>query len=69
MSFDLVQIRKLAQEKEDENWRFRTFLKGQCHLKSDEVDRRVFADHSARVGRNRLHFLRQLLPAGEAVVQ
>ena len=43
LSLDLVQIRKLAQEKEDENWRFRTFLKGQCHLKSDEVDRRVFA--------------------------
>jgi hypothetical protein len=42
MSFDLVQIRKLAQEKEDENWEFREFLKTQCDLESEEIDRRVF---------------------------
>jgi uncharacterized protein len=42
MSFDLVQIRELAQEKQDENWRFRQFLKGQCALEPDEVDSQVF---------------------------
>jgi Fe-S-cluster containining protein len=42
MGFDLVQIRKLAEEKADENWRFREFLKGECDLGSDEVDRHVF---------------------------
>jgi len=42
MGFDLVQIRKLAEEKEDENWRFREFLKGRCELEPEEIDRRVF---------------------------
>ena len=28
--------------KEDENWRFRHFLKTRCHLDPDEIDRRVF---------------------------
>jgi uncharacterized protein len=42
MSFDLVQIRKLAQEKEDENWEFREFLKTQCDQEPEEIDRRVF---------------------------
>jgi uncharacterized protein len=42
MGFDLVQIRALAQEKADENWRFREFLKGQCDLEPGELDRRVF---------------------------
>ena len=42
MAFDLVQIRELAEQKADENWRFRSFLKGQCHLKPDELDKRVF---------------------------
>jgi uncharacterized protein len=42
MAFDLVQIRELAQEKADENWRFRQFLKAQCDLEPDEIDRRVF---------------------------
>ena len=41
MSFDLVQIRQQAQEKEDENWKFRQFLKGRRNLK--EIDARVFA--------------------------
>ncbi|HWY71740.1 MAG TPA: YkgJ family cysteine cluster protein [Terriglobales bacterium] len=43
MAFDLVQIRKLAEEKEDENYRFRQFLKTKCNLEPDEIDRRVFA--------------------------
>lgn len=48
MAFDLVQIRELAQEKADENWRFREFLKSQCDLEPDEIDRRVF-DTTRRV--------------------
>ena len=43
MAFDLVQIRKQAERKEDENWDFRQFLKTECNLGSDEIDRRVFA--------------------------
>jgi uncharacterized protein len=42
MGFDLVQIRTAARKKEDENWRLRTFLKGECDLESEEIDRRVF---------------------------
>ena len=43
MSFDLVQIRRQAEEKEDENHRFRQFLKFKCKLKAEEIDQRVFA--------------------------
>ncbi|PYY15658.1 MAG: hypothetical protein DMG61_06585 [Acidobacteria bacterium] len=43
MAFDLVQIRERAEEKEDENYRFRQFLKSRCNLEPDEIDRRVFA--------------------------
>jgi hypothetical protein len=35
---DLVQIRALAEEKEDENWRFRHFLKHRCSLNPSDVD-------------------------------
>jgi uncharacterized protein len=42
MTVDLVQIRTMAERKEDENWRFRQFLKTQCDLDTDEIDRRVF---------------------------
>lgn len=42
MALDLVQIRKSAEEKEDENWRFRRFLKD-SDLESEEIDRHVFA--------------------------
>lgn len=42
MAVDLVQIRTLAQAKEDENWRFRKFLKADCNLDEDEIDERVF---------------------------
>lgn len=42
MDFDLVQIRELAQEKEDENWKFRQFLKREPGLEPDEIDRLVF---------------------------
>jgi len=43
MAFDLVQIRELAREKENENYRFRAFLKSDCELDPEEVDRQVFA--------------------------
>jgi hypothetical protein len=43
MAFDLVQLRALAREKEDENWRFRQFLKGWCDLEPKEIDHRVAA--------------------------
>lgn len=43
MGFDLVQIRQQAEIKEDENFRFRRFLKEQCNLKSEEIDHRVAA--------------------------
>jgi len=42
MGFDLGQIRGLAQKKEDENWRFRDFLKRRCDLEPEEIDRHVF---------------------------
>jgi Fe-S-cluster containining protein len=42
MDFDLIQIHELAKNKEDENWRFRQFLKTRCKLDSDEIDRVVF---------------------------
>ena len=40
--YQLIQIRKLAERKEDENFRFRQFLKNRCNLESDEIDGRVF---------------------------
>ena len=43
MTPDLVQIRQRAKEKEDENWKFRAFLKGECNLDPEAIDRRVFA--------------------------
>ena len=42
MAVDLVQIRQLAAGKEDQNFRFRQFLKTRCGLKPDEIDQRVF---------------------------
>jgi Fe-S-cluster containining protein len=38
---DLVQIRALAEEKEDENWRFRQFLKGASSRDLPDLDRQV----------------------------
>jgi hypothetical protein len=43
MAFDLVQIRTQAAKKEDENFRFREFLKTRCNLEPEEIDARVFA--------------------------
>lgn len=42
MAIELVQIRELAERKEDENSRLRQFLKTECNLEPDEIDRRVF---------------------------
>jgi len=42
MPVDLVQIRALAKQKEDENWRFRQFVKLECSLDNDEKDRQVW---------------------------
>ncbi len=39
---DLVQIRKLGKGKEEENFRFRQFLKTRCSLEAGEIDERVF---------------------------
>ena len=41
MAPDLVQIRALAKEKEDENWRFRRFIKSN-DLDPNEMDQQVF---------------------------
>lgn len=41
MAPDLVQIRTLAKEREDENSRFRRFVKS-SDLDPDEMDRQVF---------------------------
>jgi hypothetical protein len=41
MPYDLLQIRTLAEKKEDENWRFRRFLKDNSDR--EELDSRVFA--------------------------
>src|SRR3984893_17445894 len=42
MALDLVQIRELAGRKEEENSRFRQFLKTGCRLEPGEIDQRVF---------------------------
>src|SRR5258707_9235158 len=42
MAVDLVQIRTLAEQKQDENFRFRLFLKTRCKLEPDDIDQRVF---------------------------
>jgi Fe-S-cluster containining protein len=42
MPVDLVQIRTLALKKEDENWRFRQFVKFVSGLDPDEMDRQVW---------------------------
>jgi hypothetical protein len=41
MALDLVQLRVLAQKKEEENWAFRQFLKTRCNLEPEEIDHRV----------------------------
>jgi Fe-S-cluster containining protein len=48
---DLAVIKKIAKEKEDENWRFRSFLK-QIDMKPEEVDvivHDIYEEVSARI--------------------
>jgi hypothetical protein len=45
---DPVRIRALAEEKEDENWRFRRFLKGSSSRDLGDLDRQV-SETSKRV--------------------
>jgi Fe-S-cluster containining protein len=42
MAFNLVQIRTQAEKKEDENNKFRQFLKFRCNLEPEEIDQHVF---------------------------
>jgi len=37
METNLNKIRKLSKEKEDENWEFRSFLKG-CDISEEKID-------------------------------
>lgn len=41
---DLARIRRLAEEREDENWRFRTFLKGQDGEEMDGIVHAILAE-------------------------
>ena len=40
METDLNRIKKLSKEKEDENWEFRSFLKG-CNIPEKKIDSMV----------------------------
>jgi hypothetical protein len=42
MPIDLIQIRTLAKQKENENWRFRRFVKFGCAMDPDEMDKQVW---------------------------
>ncbi len=49
---DVKRIEKLAARKEDENWQFRSYLKGWCDLSSEEIDalfQQFFADVAAEI--------------------
>lgn len=35
---DLLKIAELAKQREEENWKFRSFLKGHCSLEPEELD-------------------------------
>jgi uncharacterized protein len=41
VAVDPIHLPVLASKKEEENWRFRRFLKDRCDLDPDELDRRV----------------------------
>jgi len=42
MAVDPIRLPVLAQAKEEENWKFRQFLKLRCELDPDELDQKVF---------------------------
>jgi hypothetical protein len=51
MEADLKSIKKLAKQKEDENWEFRSFLK-QCDISEKRIDsivRRLYRETSSKI--------------------
>jgi Fe-S-cluster containining protein len=42
MEYEIENLQRLAKEKEEENWRFRTFLKWNCELSDKKLDKQVF---------------------------
>jgi len=49
---DLAKIKQIAQQKEDENWEFRAFLKGYCRFSSGKIDqivRELYREVSAAI--------------------
>jgi Fe-S-cluster containining protein len=42
VDYKIENLKKKAKEKEDENWRFRTFLKWDCELSDKNLDQQVF---------------------------
>ncbi len=49
MKIDLVKIKNLSKEREDENWYFRTFLKGYDNKHLDSIVRRLFRQVSEAI--------------------
>lgn len=43
MALDPIRLPVLAAKKEDENWRFRDFIKRHCDIPEEEIDAQVFA--------------------------
>ena len=50
-SSDVASIDRLADRKQDENWRFRAFLKEECDLPDTEVDRMVQELYNQEAGK------------------
>jgi hypothetical protein len=49
METDLNKIKKFAKEKDDENWNFRTFLKGYGNKKLDLIVHKLFKQVSEAI--------------------
>ena len=49
METDLIKIKKFSQEREDENWYFRTFLKGYAIKNPDSVVHKLFKQVSEAI--------------------
>ena len=49
METDLIKIKKFSQEREDENWYFRTFLKGYAIKNLDSVVHKLFKQVSEAI--------------------
>ncbi len=46
---DLNEIKSIAELKEDENWEFRSFLKGFDRKKIDIIERKLYKDKSSKI--------------------